>query len=172
MADPEIAGRPARLLPRLARAIAQVTRFSEEIAASNVADSPHVVSRRGQIERMSNIKLIALTAVSLALAAVDTAADWKAHVARRVVGRAVREGLEDAIEDAALDVVLDTAVASAAPYSASTLRDIDKLDTIADSVGDGVEAAMRVSDVASTLDNAADVARAVKKINKVRKLGR
>jgi transcription initiation factor TFIIIB Brf1 subunit/transcription initiation factor TFIIB len=90
-------------------------------------------------------------------------------------------GLEDAIEDAALDVVLDTAVASAAFYSASRLRDIDKLDTIADSVGDGVEAAMRMSDVASTLDNAADVARTVKKINvartvkkinKVRKLGR
>jgi hypothetical protein len=98
--------------------------------------------------RKRNTRLIqTAAAVSFIVAAIDAAADWKGDIARSAVGRVVREGLEEAIEDAAVDRALDAAT-EAGVYVAPRLRHIDDLADVADDVGDGIETAMRVADVA------------------------
>ena len=168
MPDPEIA------LARHAFCLASFERFFNRAVLqanrpSDISESRHVVSDIEEV-RMSNMKSIAALAAACLCFAADTAADWKADVAGKVVGRVVREGLEEAMKDAALDAALDAAARGAAEYTASELRDIDKLDTIGATVGEGIETAMRVADVADTLDDIADVAKTVKTINKVRKV--
>jgi len=119
--------------------------------------------------RKRNTRLIeTAAAVSFLFAAIDAAADWKGDVARRAVGLAVREGLENAIQDAALDAALETAT-EAATYTAPQLRDVDELVIVGAAVSEGVETAMRVADVADTLDNDANVSRTVKRIKKLKR---
>ena len=118
---------------------------------------------------MRGMRLIkTAVAASLVLGASSVAADWKGDVARRAVGRVVQEALEDAIEDAALDRALDTATEATA-YAAPKLRPIDELVDVGEAVSDGVETAMRVADVAERLDDAADVAKTLKKIKKLKR---
>ena len=118
---------------------------------------------------MRGMRLIkTAVAASLDFGASSVAADWKGDVARRAVGRVVQEALEDAIEDAALGRALDTATEATA-YAAPKLRQIDEFVVVGGAVSDGVETAMRVADVAERLDDAADVAKTLKKIKKLRR---
>jgi len=138
------------------------------MASSQLSESRHVVIERNE-EGMRGMRLIkTAVAASLVFGASSVAADWKGDVARRAVGRVVQEALEDAIEEAALDRALDTATAADA-YTAPTLRQIDELVDVNEAVSDGVETAMRVANVAETLDHAADVAKTVKKIKKLKR---
>jgi len=122
------------------------------------------------------MRTIWFVAIVIAAASVVLAGDWKSDLAKQAVGRVVREGLEDAAKDAALDAALDVASDDMSPavrnYAASRFRDIDDHIEFAAEVGEGVEAAMRVADVADTLDDVADAAHVVKRIGNLRKLKR
>lgn len=110
-----------------------------------------------------------LVAAALAVPAVGLTGDWAGDLAKKAVGRAAREGIGDALKDEALDATLDAAARGAAMYAESERRDRYEHQAIGAAVGNGVEVAMRASDVADTLDNAADVAKTLNKVNKIRK---
>jgi len=86
--------------------------------------------------------------------------DWKSELAKKAVGKAAREGIEEAVEDAISDNI-DTAFA--------TVSSNPDLRALAPTVGVGIEEAMRIADVASSIDRALDVAEAAKKIHKTAK---
>ena len=88
-------------------------------------------------------------------------ADWKSDLAKRAVGKAAREGIEEAVEDAIADAAFDTAF--------ETVSSNPDLRALAPTVGVGIEEAMRIADVASSIDRALDVADAAKKIHKTAK---
>jgi hypothetical protein len=112
---------------------------------------------------MLNIRLIGvLAAAVMAVASTGFAGDWKEYFARKVVGHVVEEAIEDAVEDAALDATLDTVARGAARTLA-----IDDDDVIGEAVGDGIETAMRVADVADPLDDVMDAARTIDRIRRV-----
>ena len=95
--------------------------------------------------------------------------DWKGDLAKKAVGRAAREGIEDALEDEAVDAALSAAARRTAAHVERRRFERDELADIGEVVGTGVEVAMKASDVAETLDDAADVAKTLNKINKIRK---
>ena len=119
---------------------------------------------------MPSLDVIALvTAAVVAVPAVGLTGDWAGDLAKKAVSRAAREGIEDALKDEALDATLDAAARGAALYAASALRERYEREDITEAVSTGVEVAMRASDVADALDNAADVAETLRKVNKIRK---
>jgi hypothetical protein len=112
---------------------------------------------------MHNIGLIGvLAATVMFFASTSFAGDWKEYFARKVVGHVVEEAIEEAVEDAALDRTLDT-VARVAVRK----LDIDDRDDIGEAVSDGIETAIRVADVADTLDDVSDAVRTINRIRKV-----
>ena len=115
---------------------------------------------------MANRRVIALLSAVAGACAAVASADWKGDLAAKAVSRAAREGLEHAIKDAALDAGL--AAASALTVTAAADR-IGEAAPLVPVVAAGMESAMRVADVASTLDDAIDVAKTVKKIGKLRR---
>jgi hypothetical protein len=101
-----------------------------------------------------------LAAVVLGAASLGAAGDWKGDLAKTAVGHAVREGLQDAVQDAALDAAFDAVAPEAVDFAADRLRDrAGDVAFAATTVGDGIETAMRVADVADKLDNVRDAAR-------------
>ena len=112
----------------------------------------------------------ALAAALLAVPASGLTGDWAGDLAKKAIGSAVREGIEDALKDEALDEALDAAARGAATYTASALRDRYEREDIDEAVSTGVEVAMRASDVADALDDVADVAKTMKKVNNIRKV--
>ena len=118
---------------------------------------------------MPNKRVIAiLTMAAIAVPAVGLS-DWKDDLARKAVGRVAREGIEEALKDEALDAALSATARGTARYVESRRLDPSELVEIADTVGTGVEVAMKASDVADALDDAADVAKTLQKVNKIRK---
>jgi hypothetical protein len=116
---------------------------------------------------MQNIRLVAALAAGAMVAVPAIAAgDWKDRFAGKVIGEVVEEGIEDAVEDAALDAALDVAVGSAVAAVAPGVSDRGDVRDIGDNVVDGVETAMRVADVADTLDDVADT---IENINRLRR---
>lgn len=119
---------------------------------------------------MPSLKVIALlTAAAMAVPTVGLTGDWAGDLAKKAVSRAAREGIEDALKDEALDATLDAAARGAAVYADSALRERYEREDIAEAVSTGVEVAMRASDVADALDDAADVVETLRKVNKIRK---
>lgn len=109
-----------------------------------------------------------LTVAVMAVPAVGLT-DWKGDLAKKAVGRAAREGIENALRDEAVDAALDAAARETAMFVESRRLERDELEDIGEAVSTGVEVAMQASEVAETLDNAADVAKTLKKINNIRK---
>jgi hypothetical protein len=87
--------------------------------------------------------------------------DWKSELAKKAVGKAAREGIEEAVEDAIADAAFDPAF--------ETVSSNPGLRALAPTVGVAIEEAMRIADVASSIDTALDVADAAKKIHKTGK---
>ena len=110
-----------------------------------------------------------LAAAALAVPAVGLTGDWAADLARKAIGNAAREGIEDALRDEALDATLDAAAHGAAMFVESERRERYEREDIGEAVGTGVETAMRAAEVADALEDAADVAETLGKINKIRK---
>jgi len=119
---------------------------------------------------MPKMKVIGLlTAAAMAVPVVGLTGDWAGDLAKKAVGRAAREGIEDALKDEALDATFDAAARGAAIYADSARRERYEREDVAETVGAGVEMAMRASDLADALDDAADVAKTLKKVSKIRK---
>jgi len=110
-----------------------------------------------------------LTAAAMATSVVVLTADWAGDLAKKAIGRAAREGVEEALEDEALDRALDAAAGGAAVYVESARRERYERQDVGEAISTGVEAAMRASEVADALDDAADVAKTLQKVNKIRK---
>lgn len=120
---------------------------------------------------MWSTKAVALlTAAVLAVPAIGLTSDWAEDLARKAVGRAAREGVEHALKDEALAAALAAAARGVEMYRESEQQDRYERERVADTVSDGVEAAMRAADVAEALDDAADVAETLGKVNKIRKV--
>jgi hypothetical protein len=134
----------------------------------------------------------ALVALAVGFVPVGVAADWKTKAVSKTVGKAAREGLEDAARNAALDATLDAALPDnvadvakkAMDFDVDDAKDaindagkdekrkvkkIDSRDVIGAVAGEGVEDALRVADMAKTLDDVADATKTLNKMNKVRK---
>jgi hypothetical protein len=132
--------------------------------------------------------LVGLVALALAASAGAALADWKTNAAKRTVGRAAKEGMEDAAKNVAVDAALGAAVPGG-----SALGDINRGKSdrgpaigaatqvaggggpgdrkgVGSAAGEGLEAAMNASNVASSIDTAVDVADRAKRLNKVRKI--
>ena len=120
--------------------------------------------------RSRHVVIGALTAAVLSVPASALTGDWAGDLARKAIGGAAREGIEDALKDEALDEALDAAARGAVTYTASALRDRYEREDIGEAVSTGVEVAMRASDVADALDDVADVAKTMKKVNNIRKV--
>jgi hypothetical protein len=94
------------------------------------------------------------------------------RAARKVISEAAQDGLGDALRDKALDVTLDAVADHGDFESADRANDIQDYIQMGATASDGIETAMRAADVASRLDNVADVANAAKKLGKLKKLKR
>ena len=119
---------------------------------------------------MWNKKVIAiLTAAIVAVPAVGLTSDWGEDLAKKAIGRVAREGVEKALKDEVLDETLDAAARGVEMYRASERQERYDREEIGEAVGTGVEIAMRTADVADALEDAADVAETLSKVNKIRK---
>jgi hypothetical protein len=109
-----------------------------------------------------------LTVVAIAVWVAGPTADWAGDLARKAVGRAAREGLEAALKDEALDATLDAAGRTVAWAESERLERYER-EAVGEAVTTGVEMAMRASGVADALDDTADVAETLQKVNRIRK---
>ena len=119
---------------------------------------------------MSRMKVMGIVAAAaMAVPAVAMTGDWAGDLAKKAVGKAAREGIEHALKEEALDEALDVAGRGVVRYADSVRREDSEREDISEAVGSGVEAAMRAADVADALEDAADVAETLSKVNKIRK---
>jgi hypothetical protein len=154
--------------------------------------APHVTHGTSILNRgvtgMDTRYLALVGSLVLVLAASQgvALADWKTNAAKKTVGRAAKEGMENAAKNAAVDVALEAAVPAGSgdisrrkPDPGTAIRpaagDVGRGKpaagtAIGAAAGEGVEAAMTAANVASSIDAAADVADAAKRVNKIRKV--
>jgi hypothetical protein len=132
--------------------------------------------------------LAGLVALALPASSGAALADWKTDAARRTVGRAARERMKDAAKNAAVDTALGAAVPSGSalgdisrgksdrgPAIGAATQDAGRggpgdRTGVGSAAGEGLEAAMNASNVASSINAAVDVADRAKRLNKVRKI--
>jgi len=110
-----------------------------------------------------------LTAAAMATSFVVLTADWAGDLAKKAIGHAAREGVEEALKVETLDAALDAAARGAGAYVESVRRERYERQDVGEAISTGVEAAMQAAEVADALDGAADVAKTLQKVNKIRK---
>ena len=127
--------------------------------------------------------IVGAAVLALALTPVAGSADWKTRAARKTVGNVAREGVESATKDTAMDATLGVAGVPDGPKldhnrpgdargrvgEARNDRDRPAIDSAA---REGLEAAMSVADVGSSIEHTMELADAAKRANKVRKVVR
>ena len=116
--------------------------------------------------RVKRIWVFAVVVATLMSSHANVLGDWKSALARKAVGRAARAGIEEAVEDAVKDAAFEEALVDVGRQ----LEEARRRATLDSTAGEAFEAAMTAADIASSLDAAADIAEAARKINKVRKV--